>query len=162
MNGCEWQVFYLFSWRSVNKFLCFNSNGSIISEVLIIFDSSFGSAQSACLRRLIGIRCSHAALSRFTTLFMVILDHLYLKVSSGSWGGSRIFWCFSVLVSAPPPTSGSAGHPHALHMKPQLAKWKGGMVASGTKLGNTFKEGKPCLKVYPGFWLYSSEARSEF
>lgn len=133
--------FHLFPWHSVNKFVCFNSNGSIISEVLIICDGSFGSAQSACLRSITGIWCSRATLSRFTTLFMVILDHLYLKVSSGSWGASSIFWHFCLLVSSPPTISGSAGHPHTLPMKLQLARWTAGMVAGGTKLGNTFKEG---------------------
>lgn len=81
--------FHLFPWHSVNKFVCFNSNGSIIWEVLIICNGSFWSVQSLSLRS-IGIQRSYTTLSRFTTLFMVILDHLCLKVGSGWWGGIRV------------------------------------------------------------------------
>lgn len=149
-NEWMWMAgFHLFPWHSVNKFACFNSNGSIILEVLIICNSSFWSVQSWCLRSIIGIQRSHTALSRFTTWFMVILDHLYLKVSSGSWGGLSILWCFSLMVRIPPPSLQNIwlcwAPSHPSH-ETTTGQMNGGIVVSGARLGNTFRKGSLVLK----------------
>lgn len=124
--------------------MCFNSNGSIILEVLIICDSRFRSVRSLRLRSITGLHRSDTTGSRFTTPFMVILDHLYLKVQAHEVAVARsdVSACWSAAFPPHPGTSGSAGPSHS-SQETTIVKVNGGEVVSGSKLGNTFIKAPP-------------------
>ena len=126
------------SQNTVNKLVCFHSNGSITLKVLIISNNSFWSVQSLCLRNIIGIQSSHTTLSRFTALFMVILNHLYLKVSLGWWGGLSILLRCSLLVM-PQQNIWICWAPSLFFRRNWRWQVKGGEGEGGIELGKKFK-----------------------